>query len=71
MGLVTISRESLGGVVSDAQARSWCAQLEAGDILYFPETPVPIRREDIAFLLGDISHGPGDNFSGITGRSGI
>ena len=52
MGLVTISRESLGGVVSDAQARSWCAQLEAGDILYFPETPVPIRREDIAFLLG-------------------
>lgn len=52
MDLVTISRESLSGVVSDAQARGWCAQLEAGGILYFPETPVPIRHEDIAFLLG-------------------
>src|SRR5579871_2461782 len=52
MDLVTISRESLSGVVSDAQARSWCAQLEAGGILYFPKTPVPIRQEDIAFLLG-------------------
>jgi hypothetical protein len=51
MGLVTISRESLSGV-SDAQARTWCRQLEAGDILYFPETPVPISQEDIAFLLG-------------------
>jgi 3-deoxy-D-manno-oct-2-ulosonic acid (Kdo) hydroxylase len=51
MGLVTISRESLSGV-SDAQARTWCGQLEGGDILYFPETPVPISQEDIAFLLG-------------------
>src|SRR5579871_3666050 len=52
MGLVTISPESLGGAVSDAQALNWCAQLEAGEILYFPKTPVPIRQEDIAFLLG-------------------
>ena len=52
MGLVTISRESLSGVASDAKARAWCAQLEAGDILYFPETPVPILQEDLAFLLG-------------------
>ena len=50
MGLVTISRESLAA--SEAQARAWCAQLEAGDILYFPETPVPIPQDDLAFLLG-------------------
>jgi hypothetical protein len=32
--------------------RQWCAQLEAGGILYFPRTPVPIPAEDLAFLLG-------------------
>src|SRR5271154_5799704 len=52
MGLVTISRNELSGPIADVQARSWCAQLEAGDILYFPETPVRLRREDLAFLLG-------------------
>jgi hypothetical protein len=52
MGLVTISRELLSGAASGAQARTWCAQLEAGDILYFPETPVRISQEDVAFLLG-------------------
>jgi 3-deoxy-D-manno-oct-2-ulosonic acid (Kdo) hydroxylase len=52
MGLVTISRELLSGEISDAQALAWCAQLEAGDILYFPETPVPIPQADLAFLLG-------------------
>jgi len=52
MGLVTISRESLSGVASDTKARAWCAQLEAGDILYFPETPISILQEDVAFLLG-------------------
>jgi hypothetical protein len=52
VGLVTITRNELSGAVSDAQARAWCAQLEAGDILYFPETPVPIPQGDLAFLLG-------------------
>jgi hypothetical protein len=52
VGLMTISRESLSGVRSDAQERAWCARLEAGDILYFPETPVPIPQGDLAFLLG-------------------
>jgi hypothetical protein len=32
--------------------REWCSQLEAGDILYFPETPVPIPADDLTFLLG-------------------
>ena len=52
MGLVTISPETLSGVVSESQARAWCAQLEAGEILYFPQTPVPIPQDDLAFLLG-------------------
>ena len=52
MGLVTISRDELSRPAPDAQARAWCAQLEAGDILYFPETPVPIPADDLAFLLG-------------------
>lgn len=30
----------------------WCAQLEAGGILYFPRTPVPIPAADMEFLLG-------------------
>jgi len=52
VGLVTISRDEWAKPISDAHARTWCTQLEAGDILYFPETPVRLRREDIAFLLG-------------------
>jgi len=33
------------------QSRAWCAQLEAGSILYFPQTPVPISAADLDFLL--------------------
>ncbi|HEY2467037.1 MAG TPA: Kdo hydroxylase family protein [Terracidiphilus sp.] len=29
----------------------WCAQLEAGGILYFPQTPVPLPVADLEFLL--------------------
>ena len=52
MGLVTISRDELSRPVADVRARVWCTQLEAGDILYFPQTPVPIPPDDLAFLLG-------------------
>ena len=34
------------------ESRAHCAQLEAGDILYFPATPIPLAAGDIAFLLG-------------------
>jgi hypothetical protein len=34
------------------QSRAFCAQLEAGDILYFPQTPVPLSAGDTSFLLG-------------------
>jgi hypothetical protein len=37
---------------SPVQARAWCERLEAGDILYFAQTPVPLRPEDLSFLLG-------------------
>jgi hypothetical protein len=54
MSLVTIEREQLinGKPVSDGQAQQWCAQLEAGDILYFPQTPIAIPEGDLEFLLG-------------------
>ena len=50
MTVVTIPGSGLE--VSPEQARSWCAQLEAGEILYFPKTPVPLDGDDEAFLLG-------------------
>jgi hypothetical protein len=37
---------------NESQIRRWCAQLEAGGILYFPETPIPIPPDDLHFLLG-------------------
>jgi hypothetical protein len=49
-----IAREALvdGRPASDQQARTWCAQLESGDILYFPQTPIDIPQNDVEFLLG-------------------
>lgn len=49
MGLVTIAD---GVATSEEQARAWCAQLEAGEILYFPKSPIAIPHNDVAFLLG-------------------
>lgn len=62
------------------QTRAWCAELEAGGILYFPETPLPIPAADLAFLLSrqqtgsrlhkNIAYKPGpDLLSGVE-RSG-
>src|SRR5271163_757995 len=55
MPLVTIPVESLRDgkyPPSDAKAREWCAQLEAGDILFFPQTPVALKSDDLQFLIG-------------------
>jgi len=49
MAVVTIPAENAS---SPEQARAWCAQLEAGDILYFPQSPVPLSADDVSFLLG-------------------
>jgi hypothetical protein len=54
VGLVTITPEAApgGAPPSVEQARAWCAQLESGEILYFPQTPIVIPPDDLAFLLG-------------------
>ncbi len=50
MAVVTIPAGSLAP--TPEESRTFCAQLEAGDILYFPQTPVPLTAEDAGFLLG-------------------
>lgn len=39
------------------QTRLWCAQLEEGELLYFPRTPAPIPTEDLDFLLNQRQSG--------------
>jgi hypothetical protein len=41
-----------GSPVRCEQTRSWCAHLEGGGILYFPQSPIPIPPSDLQFLLG-------------------
>jgi 3-deoxy-D-manno-oct-2-ulosonic acid (Kdo) hydroxylase len=55
MALTTIALEPVqrdGLANPEAQARAWCQHLEAGDILYFPQTPISFRPDDLSFLLG-------------------
>jgi hypothetical protein len=47
MAVVTIPESGRAG-----SAQAWCAQLEAGDILYFPRTPIALAAGDVSFLLG-------------------
>jgi hypothetical protein len=51
MAILSIPLEALQAP-STEQLRDWCAQLEAGDILYFPQTPITIPESDLQFLLG-------------------
>jgi hypothetical protein len=55
MPIHSISPQALQSSFSAAgsgQLRAWCADLEAGGVLYFPETPLPIPAEDLEVLLG-------------------
>ena len=53
MQLVTIPRPDVEQVLKSPDSlRALCAQLEAGDILFFPETPISIPSDDLGFLLG-------------------
>jgi hypothetical protein len=55
MALITIPVQSLldgRRPATEAQAGEWCAQLEAGDILFFPRTPIEFAPGDLEFLLG-------------------
>ncbi|HTJ29228.1 MAG TPA: Kdo hydroxylase family protein, partial [Acidobacteriaceae bacterium] len=52
MPVISISLDELGAAMGDrARLSEWCAGLEAGGVLYFPETPLPIAPDDLAFLL--------------------
>jgi hypothetical protein len=52
MALVTIDRVLALEPVQETQARAWCRRLEAGDILYFPQSPISFAPDDLSFLLG-------------------
>ncbi len=52
MALITIPLEALQGDGLPTRTSAWCRQLEAGDILYFPQTPIPFQPGDLSFLLG-------------------
>jgi hypothetical protein len=49
MPLLTITGTE-ARAAADPLRREWCARLEAGDILYFPQSPIPIPDDDLAFL---------------------
>jgi hypothetical protein len=47
MALISIANSRADG----QRVREYCAALEAGDILYFPRTPIEIHPSDLTFLL--------------------
>lgn len=52
MGMVTIPPEAyLPHAASAEQARVWCRQLEEGNILFFPQSPIALAEDDLRFLL--------------------
>jgi hypothetical protein len=60
MQLVTICRSDLESALQDPnRQRTYCSQLEAGDIISFPETPIAIPDNDLAFLIGHQQVGGG------------
>jgi hypothetical protein len=52
MALITLAPVIALEAVQESQARAWCRRLEAGDILYFPQTPISFPSDDLSFLLG-------------------
>jgi hypothetical protein len=82
MALVTISLDQLvdGKPATPEHARNWCARLESGDILFFPQSPIPFTADDLAFLRGqqqtdsslhkNIAYKPNiDKLSGLDAKS--
>lgn len=55
MPVLTLSLDA----IKNQDDPDWCEHLEAGGILYFPQTPVPIPPDDLAFLLGQRQSGSG------------
>ncbi|HUZ05734.1 MAG TPA: Kdo hydroxylase family protein [Acidobacteriaceae bacterium] len=54
MGVVTIPFQATdeGDPSSTDQALFWCRQLEEGNILLFPHTPIALANDDLRFILG-------------------
>src|SRR5437016_1599019 len=53
MQLISINKPDLAAAFQNPERlRDYCSQLEAGDILFFPDTPTNIPAEDLSFLLG-------------------
>jgi len=52
MTLAAIELSEMSGEVPEARARAWCERLEAGEILFFPQSPISFLPEDLSFLLG-------------------
>lgn len=53
MQLVSIPTSDLKATTRNTELlREYCAQLEAGDIIFFPESPIKIPEDDLDFLLG-------------------
>jgi hypothetical protein len=52
MPLITIAPVIALEPVPECQARAWCERLEAGNILYFPQSPISFAPADLSFLLG-------------------
>ena len=48
MPVLALSPDAL----KNPRSSDWCSHLEAGGIVYFPHTPVPIPPDDLQFLLG-------------------
>ncbi|MEO8724712.1 MAG: Kdo hydroxylase family protein [Acidobacteriaceae bacterium] len=60
MPLIAIDEAAAGqGNDDEEQLREYCAQLEAGAILFFPQSPIRIAAEDLAFLLNQQQAGAG------------
>lgn len=61
MAVISITSDALAQnhPSSTEQALTWCTQLETGNVLYFPHTPIHIPEEDRAFLLSQRQDGNG------------
>src|SRR5437763_15368440 len=60
MQLAAISLGDVWDSLQDPQRlRKYCAHLEAGNVIYFPETPIQIEAADLEFLLHQQQAGAG------------
>lgn len=60
MAQLTITLNELQrGLADPAATTRWCQQLEAGSVLFFPQTPIAIAAEDLDFLLDQQQVGSG------------